>query len=423
MRGMERSVQPKIEGFDELREGAMVAVEPNIELVPLFTIKEGDRAEGVAEASNTIVVADGTRVKQLWRVTASREYELPGPFDQDVYVAVCKLVDQRGGMPPDGKIRFSLYELIKVMRLPKKGNNNRDIRQSLLRMAHTTIHCENAFFRGDTGSLETETFHPWRVHFSRNSQKGRGSEHHTLTLDEALVRSYKANYLKRLDTDFYFSLSSPIARRMYRLIDVVRGDLLSWSVDLERLRQLAVLSSSYKYPSRIKQALAPAHRELLRKGFLEEITEHGGRPAAMRYRIASRFDRSRSAVEVAGIVPPPLRTVALKELKANGMWPNMASNLVDRFGPEKCLHAVESLRIRKDVAAPGPYLKKVIEDADSGELAEQAEAARSHTVRGETVGDEPEAASKIGSANTGSRKRSPTGAERRREGYEWLFGE
>ena len=421
MRGMERSVQPAIEGFDEIREGAVVAVEPNIELVPLFTIKEGDRAEGVAEASNTMVVADGTRVKQLWRVTASREYELPGPFDQDVYVAVCKLVDQRGGMPPDGKIRFSLYELIKVMRLPKKGDNNKDIRQSLLRMAHTTIHCENAFFRGDTGSLETETFHPWRVHFSRSSQKGRGSEHHTLTLDEALVRSYKANHLKRLDTDFYFSLSSPIARRMYRLIDVARGDLLSWSVDLERLRQLAVLSSSYKYPSRIKQALAPAHRELLRKGFLEEITERGGRPAAMRYRVANRFDRSRSAVEVSGIVPPPLRTVALNELKAHAMWPNMASNLVDRFGPEKCLHAIEFLRLRKDVAAPGPYLKKVIEEADPLELAEQAEAARSHTANRDPADDEPGARS--GNGNTGGRERTPTGAKRRREGYEWLFND
>ena len=376
VRSVEQAIQPVMEGFDELQEGAVVAVEPNIELMPLWMMKEGEREDGVAEASDTIVTADGTRVRQLWRVTASRDYELPGPFDQDVYVAVCKLVDRRGGMPSDGKVRFSLYELIKVMKLPKKGDNNRKIRESLLRMAHTTIHCENAFYRGDTGSYETETFHPWRVHLSRNVRQGRGSEHHTLKFDEVLARSYQANHLKGLDADFYFSLSSPIARRMYRLIDAARGDSLGWSVDLERLRQLAVLSSSYKYPSRIKQALAPAHRELVRKGFLKEAAERDGRPAGMRYRVAARFDRSRMAVEVVGMPPPSLQAVALKELKARGVWSNVASNLLNRFGAEKCLHAVEALGVREGVEHPGPYLKKMIEEAEPTELAALAETAR-----------------------------------------------
>ena len=77
------------------------------------------------------------------------------------------------------------------------------------------------------------------------------------------MRSYNSSYLKSLDSDFYYRLRRPLARSLYKLIDVKRRDALSWSVELDGLRQLLSMPESYKYPSSIKRQLEPAHRELL----------------------------------------------------------------------------------------------------------------------------------------------------------------
>jgi hypothetical protein len=345
---------------EEVLQSPIIPVEPNLEEAPLFTIKGRYREEGVAEARSTIMTPDGRRLEQLWRVSASRDYDLPGAFDQDVFVALHRLLQRRGGMPPDGKVRFSLYELIEIMGKPKKGQSYQDVRDSLVRMASTTIHSKNALYRGDTESYENETFSLWRVHFSANRDKrGRGTEHHTLTFDEIVRRSFEANYLKALDTDFYFSLASPMARRLYRLVDQKRGEKLSWSVSLGRLRQLVSMAPVYKYPSQIKQALKPAHRELLKKGFLKEAAfSDDGTPSA-RYRIAADFARTRSSLELP---QTPLRTVAVQKLVQSGAWENVANVLVDRFGPEHCLHYVEALAVQKGVENPGAWLKSYIEN-------------------------------------------------------------
>jgi hypothetical protein len=40
---------------------------------------------------------------------------MPGPVDQDVCLAVLQLLEKRGGMPEDGELAFSLYELRKIL--------------------------------------------------------------------------------------------------------------------------------------------------------------------------------------------------------------------------------------------------------------------------------------------------------------------
>ena len=47
---------------------------------------------------------------------------------------------------------------------------------------------------------------------------------------EILVQSYNSGYLKTLDTDFFFSLKSPMAKSLYQLVDAKRRGKLSWTV-------------------------------------------------------------------------------------------------------------------------------------------------------------------------------------------------
>jgi hypothetical protein len=158
----------------EVPEGegsSVIPVEINVEGAPLWQIKGRNRKEGVSESQTTIATGDGQRLIQVWRVTASRDYELPGALDQDVFVAVLKLIDRQGGMSTNGKLTFSLYELVEILGRSHGGKTYDDVRESLERLATTSIHSENAFYSKDTESLETETFHLWSVCFSRNKGK------------------------------------------------------------------------------------------------------------------------------------------------------------------------------------------------------------------------------------------------------------
>ena len=71
-------------------------------------------------------------------------------------------------MPKDGSIRFSVYELIKVLQKSKNAENIRKVKQSLDRIAATNYYSENAFYVVEAESFESYRFALWSVHFSRS---------------------------------------------------------------------------------------------------------------------------------------------------------------------------------------------------------------------------------------------------------------
>jgi hypothetical protein len=107
-------------GAQELRlfengGGPIIQVEINLEEAPPFMIrrKDEDSDAQTIESRSTALTRNGDRLEQYWKVTAHRDFGLPGAVDEAVFIAVMKLVSLRGGMPPDGRISFSLYELMK----------------------------------------------------------------------------------------------------------------------------------------------------------------------------------------------------------------------------------------------------------------------------------------------------------------------
>lgn len=336
----------------------LVYFEINLEEAPFFGTAVRESGQESVEYRYTQHTPDGNVIEQAWKITAHRDYELPGPFDQDCYVAIKKLLQQKGGMPTDGNLHFTIYEIIQILGLPKKGENYPKIVDSILRISKTSIDSKNAFYSADSKSYESEHFTPWRVHFAINTDKrGRSTERHTIRFDDMLVRSFKANYSKMLDTDFYFSLQNNLAKRLYRLVDLKRGEGLSWAVDLGILKQLLVMAPSYKYNSQLKRALKPAHDELLRKGFLSEAS-FSEDSAGIRYKISRGFVEQRGALERAR---SPEESAAIRSLIKNQVWPNVARQLVDKHGPERCAYYVDALPFQKDVRNAGAWLNTYIE--------------------------------------------------------------
>ena len=80
----------------------LVSAERNLEEYPLFELKARQRGSKARLFERVVEGEGGVSLRQTWRVIPSGEYGMPGPVDQDVYLAVLQLLEKRGGMPEEG---------------------------------------------------------------------------------------------------------------------------------------------------------------------------------------------------------------------------------------------------------------------------------------------------------------------------------
>jgi hypothetical protein len=359
----------------------LVSAERNLEEYPLFELKARQRGSKARLFERVIEGEGGVSLRQSWKVIPSGEYGMPGPVDQDVYLAVLQLLEKRGGMPEDGELAFSLYELRKVLGWSDdSGGAYREIKDALVRIQLTGVQSSNAFYSAADEQLIADSFNVWSVHFAQRKKRGGANsssdarsgarttqDRHVLRFHPIFIRNYEAQYLKGLDADFFFSLKMPLSKRLYRLIDLQRAGGLAWRSDLFAVRDQIPLD--YPYPSQIKRALGKAHAELLEKGFLSGVDyeEHEEEnTTSVLYRISSLFARRQKALELSGT---PQEMFAIERLMREGVRGDTARDLVVSHGAERCLRYAEALdaqegirnrasflvsAIRKGYALPGP---------------------------------------------------------------------
>jgi hypothetical protein len=287
----------------------LVSAERNLEEYPLFELKARQRGSKARLFERVIEGEGGVSLRQTWKVIPSGEYGMPGPVDQDVYLAVLQLLEKRGGMPEDGELAFSLYELRKVLGWSDdSGGAYREIKDALVRIQLTGVQSSNAFYSAADEQLIADSFNVWSVHFAQRKKRGAANssgarstqDRHVLRFHPVFIRNYEAQYLKGLDADFFWSLKMPLSKRLYRLIDLQRASGLSWRTDLFAVRDQIPLD--YPYPSQIKRALEKAHAELEEKGFLSvvEYEEQEDNTTSVLYRISPLFARRQKALELSG---------------------------------------------------------------------------------------------------------------------------
>jgi plasmid replication initiation protein len=319
--------------------------------------------EGMIRYTNTIRTREGQELRQTWTVRAVQGLGLPGTLDQDVYVALLQVIDRQGDIPEDGWISFSLYELVELLHRTHGGRDYRQVKESLERLSGTIIQSRNAFYRKSTKSYVDDTFHLLdRVqHTESTNGSGKRGEKTWVKLSDYFVDSYKANYLKGLDADFYWSLNSSVAKRLYRFVDKKRGQQRRWEADLFALRDRIPLSP-YKYPSKIKEKLGPAHDELRHKGFLERVTYRTMADDAhlVCYEIQEGFTKRRPALQLEST---PEVLFAVERLKAEGVRLDAARQLVAKHGPERCLRYSEAVTFQKNIRNRAGWLRWAIEEA------------------------------------------------------------
>ncbi|HTG54534.1 MAG TPA: replication initiator protein A, partial [Gemmatimonadaceae bacterium] len=235
-----------------------------------------------------------------WRVLPSPGDRLPGTFDQDVFIELWhRYLDM--GSPADGVVSFTLHAFLRSIGRRVDGRTYEQLRSALARLQHTTLESQGAYHDAVAGAGADARFSVLTAVFierRRMTERDQLALFPTLTASEpgeahvTLAPLLRANiavgHTAALSAPQYLALSSPVARRLYRLLEVARAEgSVTWRVGLAQLAEQLPLAQ--RYPSHLQRVLQPAHEMLLAGGLLRDaVVRQHQRDWYVDYVLASR---------------------------------------------------------------------------------------------------------------------------------------
>lgn len=251
-----------------------VLLDRSFESLPVFRLSDSADDAAITYSPDT-----GGR----WRVLPSPGERLPGTFDQDVYIELLRRYHEAGS-PADGALTFTLHALLRSMGRRVDGRTYEQLRSALTRLLRTTLESDNAYLDSTSGAAMAGSFSVLSsVHIDRRrfAEREQLALFPTMTNNEpgdaritiagAIRANIAAGNTVLLSSSRYFALSSPVARRIYRLLEVIRPETSAdWRVSLDRLAdQLPLIQ---RFPSHLQRVLQPAHEMLVAAGILRSAT-------------------------------------------------------------------------------------------------------------------------------------------------------
>lgn len=247
-----------------------VLLDRSLEALPLFRLSDSSEDTVV-----TFTADNGGR----WRVLPAPGERLPGTFDQDVYIELARRFHE-ADRPADGALTFTLHAFLRSMGRRVDGRTYEQLRGALGRLERTVLESEGAWHDARTDKYGHARF---TLLSAVAIDRRRLTDRDQLALFPALASNEPGDARVVLDQRIrgnigagdttsllaprYFALSSPVARRLYRLLAAVRGNETGpWRVALERLAELLPLSQ--RYPSHLQRVLQPAHEMLVAAGIV-----------------------------------------------------------------------------------------------------------------------------------------------------------
>ena len=247
-----------------------IRLDRSLEALPLFRLSDS-ADEGVIAYTD----AQGGR----WRVIPSPGDRLPGTFDQDVYVELLRRFHD-AGEPADGAVSFTLHAFLRAMGRRVDGRTYEQLRGALARLERTTLESQGVYESMAAGARGDIRF---TLLTSVAVERRRTLDREQLPLFESIATAepgvarvvlssvirdnLAADHVVSLSAASYWSLESPVARRLYRLLEVARADgRLTWRIGLDKLAEQLPLAQ--RYPSHLQRVLQPAHDMLVEHGIL-----------------------------------------------------------------------------------------------------------------------------------------------------------
>lgn len=221
------------------------------------------------EFSDTIIGEENKPVKREWIVTGTDKFGLPLAHDNDVWIALLCIGKESNF--ESRKVNFTRYRLCKIMGWKKTGKAYKRIEEALNRLKGLSIYAKNAFWDNEKKSYVTDSFgiiDNYRIFDMKDSDSPPFSY---VNLNEIIFNSIKSGYIKSLNMEIYFNLKSVIGKRLFRYLDKKRYGHGKFEINLFTLAysHIGFNDEGYKYASDIKKKLDPAHKELMKAGFIK----------------------------------------------------------------------------------------------------------------------------------------------------------
>jgi plasmid replication initiation protein len=252
----------------------VVLLDRSLERLPLFRLSDSADDSAISCSAD-----DGGR----WRVLPSPGDRLPGTFDQDVYVELMHRFHE-AGEPADGTITFTLHAFLRSMGRQVDGRTYEQLRGALARLERTTLESAGSYYSSAAGKAIEARF---SILSSVVIERRRVTDRDQFALFESVAtaepgvarvivsppirENLASHFTSALSVTRYLELGSPVARRLYRLLEVARADgVLTWRVSLDRLKELLPLMQ--RYPSHLQRVLQPAHEMLESAGVIRSAS-------------------------------------------------------------------------------------------------------------------------------------------------------
>jgi len=256
-----------------------IKTEVNFARLPFFALSRKELKNKVKTEYRDVVERNNEKLEVLWKVTANAEYGYPTPFDKKVSKAVEYVINE-GGLPIENPIGFSVYKIAELIGLKpsQKGYYSgavyKSIKESLVRIVGAMIESQGTFYAKGRKKWISDVFHLYdRVVFRGEELPDGGvADTNYLFLSSWYLESLNSFYIKPLDFDYYRSLRSSLAGRLYEFLSVQFYGLKGrpYQIDYYRLCKLLPLVPQ-EYFSLAKQTLSGAHEELKRTKFLSKV--------------------------------------------------------------------------------------------------------------------------------------------------------
>ncbi len=251
-----------------------VVLDRSLERLPLFRLSDSPD-----DPTSPFTTESGGR----WRVLPGAGGRLPGTFDQDVYVEIMRRYHDADA-PADGAISFTLHAFLHSMGRRVDGRTYEQLRAAVVRRARRVLESAGAYFlaaREEHVDGQFTLLSAVSIERRRAADRVQFALFDTTTAPEpgearvvlaAPIRdNIGARHVVTLAVTRYLALDSPVARRLYRLLEVARADgHVAWRISLDRLKELLPLVQ--RYPSHLLRVLQPAHDALVQTGVLRSAT-------------------------------------------------------------------------------------------------------------------------------------------------------
>ncbi len=269
---------------------------------------------------------DGNAIYRTWTIVGSERYGLPLAGDEDIYVVIVKMLEHRDFA--ERVIACTRYQICQLLDVPPDGRVYLRISDALTRLANTKFVAENVFRDPTTGALvKREAFGMIDAfRFVDRVPKRTKSLQQELPLSyirvaDEFLRRLKDGKLKRLDLEFWRSLSTPLTRRLFRFLDKNRYRKEEYEIGVVKLGTRLGLATSNPAKEMKRLLTRPIH-ELKDRGFLSEYAFTVSRGLSkVTFRFDPTYDAARLDQRMAFNAQEPLRKLTARRLTRNSTLP------------------------------------------------------------------------------------------------------